>query len=376
MHLLSSVSNNINEWRDLLHVSEAKPRMPLPYALGGAFFRAGHSLSGIDLCSRALQANPTLFQTIYQKREIMSALRAVDVAILWGSFAFTSALMCSFSAVSRRKIVSLMYSLPGKRGGLKDYLRGLTVRQLGNGLGGIIVMTSEQERMANEYLENIVPVIKLRLGVDTCFYRIRSLDSVIPEEHRRDVTELLKGSYVVMPGDELRCNHDAIEFVERTGHRLVRISQIADKSNIDLMKERIHELSLRDRVFVFEKIDHEFLRFLLQHASAYVGLVDSSWQPAGWTVACESLASGLPIIVYEGLVSRELTTLGATSSFLRSVPFGDMDAFVAEFSELLAHARGSRHVTDQSSTFAKDKLDIEVTAPDFVARIEHEFEES
>ncbi len=373
MHILSAINNNIHEWRDLLHFSEVRPRLPLPYALGGAFVFAGHTLSGIDLCSAASKANSTPFQAIYHKREVVAALRAVDVAILWGGFAYRSLLLSLLNARSRRKICCLMYSMPTQRLGLKHYLRDVAVSQLGNLSGGVVVMTSEQECLAKEYFGDALPVIKLRCGIDTAFYRLPSLCTVIPDEYRRAMDDLLKYPYVVMPGDELRCNDDAIKFVERTNLRLIRISQYGDKSDIGLMKRRIHDRGLGNRIFVFEKISYEFLRFILQHAAGYVGLVDSSWQPAGWTVACEALASGLPMVLYEGLVSRELVTLGASSSFVRSVPLGDIDAFAAGFCDLLEHDRGASRLMNRASTFAIDRLDFGVTASAFVTRIEEEF---
>src|SRR5205807_1131498 len=93
------------------------------------------------------------------------------------------------------------------------------------------------------------------------------------------------------------------------GLRVARVPQEA--ATASWYRRKIAERGLADRLFVFEHVSYRTLRHLLQKATAYVGLVDSTWQPAGWTVLCESLASGTPAIVYDGPTAREMRCLGA-----------------------------------------------------------------
>jgi glycosyltransferase involved in cell wall biosynthesis len=110
------------------------------------------------------------------------------------------------------------------------------------------------------------------------------------------------------------------------------------------------------------------MRFLFHHASAYAGFVDSSWQPAGWTVACESLASGLPIIMYEGLVSRELIKIGISSNLLYTIAPNDISAFTNKLTEIVSHR--NYETKKQAAHFANQHLDFKITAPFFVREIE------
>jgi glycosyltransferase involved in cell wall biosynthesis len=135
------------------------------------------------------------------------------------------------------------------------------------------------------------------------------------------------------------------------------------------LRRRLANAQIGDRFHIFERISHQFLRVLLQNASAYAGMVDSTWQPAGWTVACEALASGLPVVLYEGIVSRELQDIGAMESWTRVVSFRNVEQFNQELQTFLRTPK-NRDLSLQIINFAKTSLDCEVTAPRFVSAIE------
>ena len=231
-------------------------------------------------------------------------------------------------------------------------------------------MTAEQAQKAETEFRGRIPVIRLRCGIDTGFYRRNVGLADVPENDRERVGKLLSEPYVILPGDELRFNDDAIRFVEHSGIRLVRISQYSHKGGTEKLKRDIAERRLGDRLMVFEKIDYPFLRFLLRHASVYAGLVDSSWQPAGWTVACEALATGLPIVLYDGLVSRELAETGAPTSCVQSVRMGDVADFMQKVMALLSNKDRRGQHSAEASAFAERRLDLDVTGPAFVADVE------
>ena len=100
---------------------------------------------------------------------------------------------------------------------------------------------------------------------------------------------------------------------------------------------------------------------------AYAGLVNSTWQPAGWTVACEALASGLPIVLYKGLVSNELNSLGCCQ-FLHSISMGDTQAFKIKLESLVSQQKSSI-ITQEIQNFAAKNLDLEKTAESFIKEI-------
>ena len=108
---------------------------------------------------------------------------------------------------------------------------------------------------------------------------------------------------------------------------------------------------------------------MIQNAVCYAGLVDSSWQPAGWTVACEALGSGVPIVLYDGLVSRELRIMGADNSIMRTVPFGDIAKFQSELESVISQRRSTIHKLSQD--FVSRKLDMEITSQQFVSDVEN-----
>ena len=190
-------------------------------------------------------------------------------------------------------------------------------------------MTDEQVTAARRLLPSTVPVVKLTVGVDCAFYAAPTSLADLSDAERPRVEKLLQSSYAILLGDELRLNEDALTIVQNCSLNIARVCQFGDRKGAVQFKSEIERRGLQDRLVVFERISYASLRFLLRHACAYAGLVDSSWQPAGWTVACESLASGLPIVLYEGLVSRELQRLGAGPDIMCTVPPRDTHRFAA-----------------------------------------------
>jgi len=369
MHLLAAINNNVDEWEALQHFDKAKPRLPLPYVFGGSFLMAGHTLSAIDLYSMADKRNISPFKSLYYKNKLGSVLEEVDIAALWGSDALMAILKQSLTPWSKKNILYFTYVFAPEHSGRKQQFLDLSIRILAKAAKGLVVMTVEQEKKALEILGNSIPVIRLRCGIDTSFYRVPSSLADIPEKYQKLIESLLSEPYVIMPGDELRFNDDAIRFVEKSGIRLVRVSQYGQKSGTEKFKQNIEECNISERVIVLEKIGYPFLRFLFQHASAYAGLVDSTWQPAGWTVACEALSSGLPMILYEGLVSRELAEVDVPVQLVQHVPMGDVTSFTEKLSSLV-DLNQQGNLSQQAISFSSKHLDFETTAPPFVEKIE------
>ena len=368
MHLLTATNNNIEEWCRLRQTDSARPRMPLPYALGGAFLVAGHELSALDLSGKATKLTRSPFHHLYDKRDLMEALRNVDAALLWGGYTLSILARQALSLQRQKNILYFSYVISPEKPTIKQRLQDALVSSLSGAAMGMMYMTREQANKARELLGEVTPVIQFRLGIDTAFYRLDPIDEDVPPADRVRVDQLLDEPYIIMPGDELRFNRDALQFVERTGIRLVRVSQYGEKSGTDALKREILARGLADRLMVFEKIEYKFLRFLLRHACAYAGFVDSSWQPAGWTVACEALASGLPLVLYEGLCSRELGAAKVSSSLVQTVAMRDVSSFSEKLGALV-NAGGRSQYAEQAMQFAAQHLDFAVTAPNLVNEV-------
>ena len=245
-----------------------------------------------------------------------------------------------------RKTILLSYGWKQK-GSVSPVRRAnlLVARQAARFARCLVLMTHEQVLDARAALPETLPVVQLRVGIDTHYYQQSTPESDVPEEHRAAVERLLKKPYLIMTGDELRLNQDALQVAQETGLQLVRVSQYGYKSNTAGLKEEVLRQGLGERLVVFERISYPFLRYLLQNAAAYVGFVDATWQPAGWTAACESLASGLPVVLYDGLVARELAYQGIPKDVMRVIPMGNRDAFAQELTTLVASPRNGRAIT-------------------------------
>jgi glycosyltransferase involved in cell wall biosynthesis len=86
-------------------------------------------------------------------------------------------------------------------------------------------------------------------------------------------------------------------------------------------------------------------------------------------VTCEALATGLPVVLYEGLVSRELKFLGA-SEFLQTVPMGEIDLFKKKLEFFIANPVNSQQ-KKKIQEFANQQLNLEKTGVRFAQDIEN-----
>jgi hypothetical protein len=346
----------------------------LPYAFGAALLEAGFRLSAIDWRAAAgvgerRDGDASPFAAIYAADQMPAAANATDFALLWGRPAlFALAREAALSKTARRLLYfSYVWRARGTSTA-RQRLRDAIVRQAARFAGGVVVMTEEQAEAVRRSLPETVPVIRLTVGIDGDFYAGATSIRDVAEADRGRVERLLQSPYAILPGDELRLNEDALTIVENSTINIARVCQRGHvKAMIDL-KAEIARRNLGDRIVVFERISYAALRFLLRHAGAYAGLIDASWQPAGWTVACESLASGLPVVLYEGLVSRELRRLGAGADVLRAVPARDTAAFLIALQSMMEAAPRAQRAA-KARAFASDRLNLERTGAAFAAAL-------
>jgi glycosyltransferase involved in cell wall biosynthesis len=370
MNLLVRIDGNIPEWQACFDPPGERPRLPLPYVFGAACSGMGFTLSGLDFSgSAARSADLGPFRAVYSPDHIDRALANANLAIFWGSDGVRQSLREALHPMRQRRIAFLTYGWREK-GAFTASRRAnlLTTRCAARFARCVIAMTTEQVADTRRSLPSRVSVVPLTVGIDTRFYAHPAQLADVPAKHRATMERLLQKPYVILPGDELRLNTDALDVLEKTGLRLVRISQYEYKSGTNMLRDEIVRRGLSERVEVFERISYTFLRVLLQHAAAYSGFVDATWQPAGWTAACESLASGLPVVMYDGYVARELLTLGIPRELCRVVPIGDRGAFGRELIALASRPR-SVALAASARRFSAEHIDIEKTGPVFATAL-------
>jgi hypothetical protein len=367
MRLLVEASGRMEEWQCSFEASANHPRLPLPFSTSAAFCARGHEISAISFSGDAVsESDAGYFRKCYGKGELKKALFESDLALFWAATGIRAVVsdITQFSVPRKVMLASYVWAVP-RDAGWRGRRLATATRLAARFAGAVVLITDEQSQEANLSLAGRVPALRFTWGIDSTFYRQPSAESDISLEVRKTLNDLLSGPYFILAGDQLRLDDDALELVEKHNLRLVRVPQ--EKRTGAWYRQQVRERGLEGRLFIFERVDSPTLRYLLQHATAYVGLVDSTWQPAGWTVLCESLASGTPAVVYEGITTREMRRLGA-GEYLSAAPHRDVAA-MASACRRLANADGNPLRTD-AANFSAMALDLERTASSFVDSVE------
>jgi starch synthase len=368
MRLLIEVSGQIDNWHRALVASKDAPRLPLPFSCTAAFMAAGHQVSAISFLDDAFAcAERGAFEKLYGPSELTCALAENDIAFLWAGSGIKAIASNRRSSPSQKKVLlgSYVWRVP-RAASWKVHGLAVATRLAARFARGAVLMTDEQTNQAVKTLGGVVPVSKFTWGIDSGFYRTAGTETEVLPEVRQELPELLREPYVILAGDQQRLDRDAVELVERFGLRLVRVPQ--ERETAAWYRREISERGLKGRLFVFEHVTYPTLRFLFQHALAYAGLVDSTWQPAGWTVLCEALASGTPAVVYDGLTAREMHYLGA-GDYLITVPYADISAVASACGQIRIRD-GTSDLSARAQTFSAKVLDLQRTAPAFVREVE------
>jgi glycosyltransferase involved in cell wall biosynthesis len=98
-----------------------------------------------------------------------------------------------------------------------------------------------------------------------------------------------------------------------------------------------------------------------------VNLVDSSWQPAGWTAVTEAMACGVPVIVNHGLVTVELRRYLKPGESVPFIEIREPAASLAleEILRLLSSPQTNLMLGQQARRFVMEHLSIERMATEF-----------
>ena len=368
MRLLIEVSGSIDNWHGAFASTPDRPRLPLPFSSSAAFIARDHQVSAIHFSDESFhQREKGRFYHLYAPKELRRALAENDLAFFWAGSAIR-AIVSNLAQRCERKVLFASYVWQTSSG-INWRARALATatRLAARRARRAVFMTEEQARQASGNLPKHVPVLRFTWGIDASFYRAPVIEDHISAEVRHAWSLLSSKPYVILAGDQQRIDGDAIKLVEEFDIRLVRVPQ--EHSTAAWYHRQIRERNLEGRLFVFERVNYPTLRFLFRNAAAYAGLVDSSWQPAGWTVLCEAFASGIPAVVYEGLTTREMRRLGA-GDYLLTTERGNVKTVADYCAQLLLNSNNRRELSSKAQTFSSEILDLERTGAAFVQAVE------
>ncbi len=366
MNILVGFDGNMAQWRAMPGANSEAPALPLVYPFGQAFVKRGHSLVGLQVTGNAVaQGDP--FERVYPLDRMREALGACDVALLWSWLGIRATLLSRFCGGRPPVLLaSYVWRSSGHQGWKVRFLEAAT-RFAARLSAGTVLMTEHQCDAARNGLGDQARVVRFTCGLDLEFYESATDLGSLPGELRSALERIAEDRFVIVAGDQLRFDEDVLSLVGDHGLRVVRVVQ--EVATADRYRCWIAERRLEDRCFILNRIPYVALRWLLQKASAYSGAVDSSWQPAGWTVACEALAAGTPVVLYEGLVSSELRRLGVGEPALVSVRPRDVATMAATLGRM-THGSGAQEIRKAARDFSRRALDVRECAERFVDAIE------
>ena len=354
------MNGRCDEWAHALDHFEnhSKPRLPIPYSILAQYPKEEFQFLGINF-GNTFPKRQYPFSKVVSYRNIIEARRACDLIVAWGRYALLNCFLDLFKRPGNKKTIFISYDWPCFQWKLFSFRSTYQILQsfMAKFSRGVFVMTEEQKLSAKSYLPPWISVEKIDFRIDASFYE--SFDPAVCDQAWFDKfsEENRHRPYMVMLGDELRIEDDAIIVAKNTDMSVVRVCQYMDA---DTKAEILHKVSaqgLISKYHMMNNLSYGQLILLLRNASGYLGLVESTWQPAGWTALSEALCCRLPAIVYDGLVSREMQFRGIPASAMKVIASGDVAGVCAAVSEInLSKPNGVK--ADQLSEFVKRELSM------------------
>ncbi len=269
------------------------PRHELAYPYYGALLEAGCSVEVVPLSYRSPAS----------LRRVARRLGDFDVAIGWSMEGAMLALAAT-PYRANRKVVTVAYAnRRPRRNRWVAAVRDL-VFWAGLRVGGLTLYVTRQQADEAQADFRLLPrrTGYCQVGVDAEFFAPAPAHAGAPLAP--DVRRAAQSPYVVVAGDQQRDESLTAAVVRGTGLRLVRLTQEPGTQRL-WERRRAEDAGLAD-VFCRAGLSFAEVRYLYQRALCVLNLVDNSWQPAGLTVAKESMACGVPLIMNRGLTTREL----------------------------------------------------------------------
>lgn len=328
-------NGNLDDWAPAKNQGN-KPRMPIPASLVEKYSGSDPSYLLHDFQTH-ITCEISKETGICKKTSRSMTKLSFDSLIIWSNYALIRVLMlCLLGRIGKLQIFKLEYSI---RFATLPFVARLYYNLLEKFGITFVVMTSEQYNQIRSFgiCESKIDLIIIKVDAD--FYRNSEFhENAFKPGELKQLNIISKQSFIICMGDELRNNEHAICVAREVNMPLVRISQFGNKNNICTFKDICKKYGLTD-YFLLQKISYPMLVSLLRKAELQILPVDSTWQPAGWTVTCESLVLGVPVYSYKGLVSRELYRLGISDNLLISVENNDVSGLASRILDISARGK-------------------------------------
>ncbi len=241
---------------------------------------------------------------------VVRSLGNYDAVVSWSTTGALLSLAKKFleiflPSLRRCKIVVVVFSNSVQHHSIFVRCLGNVIIKFGlRNADAVIYMTHRQMEEARNLLGVDLRIMHLvSAGVDTEFFKpLSSRESHEPP--REEFTEFSGIAYVVVGGDQLRSEQQIIDVLNDTGIGLIRLTQ--NKLTESFWKHAALGKRVRFPFACVSNLSPREVRYAYRHALYCLNLVDNSWQPAGWSVATEAMACGLPVIINEGLIAEEM----------------------------------------------------------------------
>ena len=338
------------------------PRVSLAYPFNGYLKEKGISVEIFSLKNRIVDS-----ENIGQDLSLISYFKIIPFAKYFASFDFivTLGAMGPYLAtiltplLANKKVFTVVFAnSPPPSEGILGKIKNLVFQTGLRTCGGLIYMTQEQMNYAIENFKlPLEKVHHLPLGVDTKFFV--PLSSCVDVMVRKELLDLPLKKYVVAAGDQLRDEHQIAKIMKETELKLVRLTQ---SDRIEKFWEKFNQTnSGQADVFCKARLDFQEVRYVYQHALCVLNLVDNSWQPAGWTVATEAMACGIPVVMNSGLVTRELKRYQDPPPLLEISSTPEIGEVRKELKKLSADFTFAKNLGQSGRKYIEDNLQIEKT---------------
>ncbi len=274
------------------------PKMIYPHHFGHNF----HDKNNLLILNQGKEVGDKLFNIKIIKCRYDAAIRASTHFFLW----FPRDIFLIFNGlIINKKIIIGLYQVEYGTHHYIDFVKRVIIKIVMHRAQLYFVMTEQQKKYLSSYYN--IPAEKIYIhtfGIDIKYFK-----------KKMDIKNLkVHEPYYLVVGDEARNNDLLILLASKVKKTIVRVCQYPEKSDIYVLQKDIHRYGLEEKLIIEENITYEKLRCYFQNAELYLGIVNNDYQPAGWTVACEAIASGCKILLKEGLVSKELNRLGVVDN--------------------------------------------------------------
>lgn len=369
MKVLIVIGGDVKRFKELGGNNPSLPKLPLSYPFYGYLKNQDIDVEIVSLNFESWEGKSKPgFNTVFGYLKLFWLVPYIlkfDSIITSGFIgSITAFILLPFC--QNRKVFTLVYANESNK--LKNLVSKIKNSLFLAGLklcGGLFYMTKEQiEQACNEF--NLSPnhVFHLPVGVDVAYFNDKNNNDFISPE----VLELPLKKYVVVSGDQLRNELEIANVMEGSGLKLLRLTQSVETQLFwkDWNKSKSSNLE----VFCKAHLSFQEVRYAYQNALCVLNLADNSWQPAGWTVLTEGMACGVPVIMNQGLVTRELKRYNPSPSLVEIAQIVRKEEVQEILKKLISQPSYAKELGVKGREFVEKNLSIEKTGIELVKMLE------